>query len=166
MPTLNFERTIWKRWLFGNNSDMAIYRALLIAAITILGFRTLIVPIRVSGNSMLPDYEDGGLNFVNKWAYSQDVPVRGDVVGVRSSDPKVIYIKRVVGLPGETVSIRQGKVLVNGKPIEEPYTESEVPWNVGPMKLKPESYFVIGDNRGITIFGPVAGNQIIGKIMF
>ena len=166
MPSLNFERTIWKRWLFGNNPDMAIYRALLIAAITILGFRALVVPIRVSGNSMLPNYEDGGLNFVNKWAYSQNAPIRGDVVGVRSSDPKVVYIKRVVGLPGETVSIRQGKVLVNGKSMNEPYTESEVRWNVGPMKLKPGSYFVIGDNREVTIFGPVAGNQIIGKILF
>jgi signal peptidase I len=166
MPILNFERILWKRWIFGNNPDMAVYRALLVAAITILGFRALIVPIRVSGNSMQPTYEDGGLNFVNKWAYSKAEPTRGDVVGVRSSDPKVIYIKRVVGLPGETVSIRQGKVLVNGKPIEEPYTESEVPWNVGPMKLGAESFFVIGDNREVTIFGPVAGNQIIGKVMF
>lgn len=166
MAILNFQRILWKRWLFGNNPDVSIYRALLIAAITVLGFRALFLPIRVSGNSMLPTYQDGGLNFVNKWSYSQHVPTRGDVVGVRSSDPKVIYIKRVVGLPGETVSIRQGKVLVNGKPIEEPYTDSEVPWNAGPLKLGPESFFVIGDNREVTIFGPVAGNQIVGKIMF
>ncbi len=166
MPILTSHSAAWKRWLVGNNPGLTVYRSLLIATVAILGFRALIVPIRVSGNSMLPNYEDGGLNFVNKWAYSHETPHRGDVVGVRSPDPKVLYLKRVIGLPGETVAIRRGKVLVDDRPIDEPYTETEVPWNIGPVRLQPGMFFVIGDNREVTIFGPVAANQIIGKVLF
>ncbi len=78
----------------------------------------------------------------------------------------MIYIKRVIGLPGETVTIRGGEVTVNGKTLTEGYADARVPFPVGPMKLSSSSYFVIGDNREVTIFGPVPESQIIGKVLF
>lgn len=155
-----------KEALLGTNPDVTIYRVTLLLAVAVLSFRALLVPIRVSGNSMAPTYQDGGLNFVNKWAYTKEHPNRGDVVAVRTADPKVIYIKRVIGLPGESISIRANGVSVDGKELSEGYVESRVPYPVGPMKLGPNSYFVIGDNREVTIFGPVPESQIIGKVLF
>ncbi len=155
-----------KQAILGVNPDVTIYRVTLLLAVAVLSFRALLVPIRVSGNSMAPNFEDGGLNFVNKWAYTKEHPTRGDVVALRTADPKVIYIKRIVGLPGETVSIRGKEVTVNGRQLSEGYAEARVPYPVGPITLGPNSYFVIGDNREITIFGPVPESQIIGKVLF
>ena len=155
-----------KQAILGSNPDVTIYRVTLLLAVAVLSFRALLVPIRVSGNSMAPNFQDGGLNFVNKWAYTKEHPTRGDVVAVRTADPKVIYIKRVIGLPGETVTIRGGEVTVNGKTLTEGYADARVPFPVGPMKLSSSSYFVIGDNREVTIFGPVPESQIIGKVLF
>lgn len=166
MSTTHSNAKNLKQVVLGANTDLTIYRVVMLLAVAVLSFRSLLVPIRVSGNSMAPTYQDGGLNFVNKWAYTKQHPNRGDVVAVRTADPKVIYIKRVIGLPGETVTIRGTEVTVNGRALTEGYVETRVPYPVGPMKLGPNSYFVIGDNREVTIYGPVPESQIIGKVLF
>ena len=73
---------------------------------------------------MLPTYHDGQINFLNRLAYLRHEPQRGDVVGIRYSGDSILLLKRIVGLPGEEVSFDEGKLFINGKPLEEPYVKS------------------------------------------
>lgn len=131
------------------------------------GFFTWILwPVKVSGRSMAPTYTDGSRHFINKMAYWSAKPLRGDVVALRARDGD-IYIKRIVGLPGEIVSFESGFLHVNGAPVREGYTETRVPfsWRKA-FALGEDDYFVIGDNRTISVLTPVKSTQIIGKVAF
>ena len=75
-------------------------------------------------------------------------PERGDIVIFPYPDnPEVIYVKRVIGLPGETVEIKNGSVFIDGTPIEEPYLKEEMTGEYGPYVVPADSYFMLGDNR-------------------
>jgi len=89
------------------------------------------LPVKVLGDSMMPNYHDGSRHFINKFAYYSDKPERGDVVGVRSPTGDT-YIKRIIGLPGEHLTFEDGVVAVNGQLLREPYIETKVPWRVLP----------------------------------
>jgi signal peptidase I len=82
----------------------------------------------------------------------------------------VLYIKRVVGLPGERIAIRDGVVHVNDAPLPEPYVRHRRTWNVPEVTLGPNEYFLIGDNRGMQprdhAFGRAARERIVGKVLF
>lgn len=129
-------------------------------------FRFWLIPIRVTGSSMLPTYKNGAINFINKLAYRRQHPQRGDVVGVRMNEQKLLLLKRVVGLPGETVSVTNGEVLINGRILVEKYTQGTPPWKVSEFKLHPYEYFVIGDNRSVSELHRKDENDIIGKVLY
>ena len=78
------------------------------------------MPLRLSGISMLPIYEDGTLNFANRAAYWTREPARGDVVAIRMAGLHAFYVKRIVGMPGERVEIVAGAVTVNHEVLIEP----------------------------------------------
>ncbi len=105
---------------------------------------------KVQGTSMSPELRDGERILVNKFLYYFGDIARGDVVVFwYPEDPELSFIKRVVALPGETVEIRSGAVLVNGTLIEEPYVAGA---NVDPrsfvaQEVRPGHFFVLGDNR-------------------
>jgi signal peptidase I len=84
--------------------------------------------------------------------------------------PHVLYVKRVVGLPGERVSIAGGQVHINGTSLTEPYVRHRRPWDVAEVTLGPREYFVIGDNRGMSVgdhdFGRVQIDRILGRVVF
>ena len=81
-------------------------------------------------------------------AYLFDGPDRGDVVIFPYPDnPEVTYVKRVIGLPGETVEIKEGYVYIDGEPIEEPYLKEEMLGQYGPYVVPEDCYFMMGDNR-------------------
>ncbi|HMJ90284.1 MAG TPA: signal peptidase I, partial [Candidatus Acidoferrum sp.] len=92
-----------------------------------LVFSSVLWPVQVLGNSMQPNFDEGTRHYVNKFAYWSEKPKRGDVVTLRVREGEM-FIKRIVGLPGETVGFEDGKLLVNGQPVPEFYTESLVPW--------------------------------------
>ena len=75
-------------------------------------FRFVLLPIRVEGSSMLPTYKDHGVNFVNRLSYSFQEPRRGDVVAIRTTGVSIMYMKRIIGLPGEAIEFRRGCVQV------------------------------------------------------
>ena len=110
---------------------------------------------KVQGTSMAPQLIDGERILVNKFVYDFRSIERGDVVVFwYTEDPDVSFIKRIVGLPGDTIEIKRGEVLVNGEPLEEPYVEPErADRRSFPAKeVRPGHYFVLGDNRrGIQI---------------
>src|SRR5436190_10776646 len=108
-------------------------------------FNWVLWPVKVSGTSMLPNYQDGSRHFINKLAYWSAKPQRGDVVGVQAENGET-YIKRISGLPGEQLTFDGGVVAINDKPLREAYIETRVPWRVDPVTLGPNDYYVMGDN--------------------
>ena len=84
--------------------------------------------------------------------------------------PHVVYVKRIVGLPGERVAIAGGQVQINGTALAEPYVRHRRPWDVDEVTLGPREYFVIGDNRGMSVgqhdFGRAEADRILGKVVF
>lgn len=102
----------------------------------------------VEGNSMLPTLHDGERLMVDKLTYRFSEPQRGDIVVFRYPlDPREHYIKRIVGVPGDEVAVRNGRVFVNGTPLEESYLSSPTLGRFGPVRVPEGHYFVLGDNR-------------------
>lgn len=115
---------------------------------------------------MLPTYAHGRLHFVNRLAYGTGGPARGDVVAVQLAGPHVVYIKRIVGLPGERVAIAGGQVLINGTALAEPYVRHRKSWDLDGVTLGPREYFTIGDNRAVSDYGRMPADKILGKVVF
>ena len=102
----------------------------------------------VRGSSMTPGIQDGDRILVEPWSYLLGPIERGDVIVLRYPlDPEIDYIKRVIGLPGDRVSMARGHVWVNGAVLDEPYVESIDPSSVLSLIVEPGRYFVLGDNR-------------------
>jgi signal peptidase I len=123
----------------------------------------------VEGASMQPNFYTGQLVIVNRFAYYFSEPQRGDVIVLHDpQDPAQDFIKRVVGLPGEVVQIKEGRVYVNGTRTEEPYIARFCTSGCdGYWSLDSEQYFVLGDNRPNShdshSFGPIDRKLIVGK---
>jgi signal peptidase I len=160
----------WRRALLGRHPSRTLVRVGVLILVGILTFGWLIVPVRAYGPSMLPTYRDGGLYFVNRVAYAWRKPRRGDVVAIRLAGPHVLYVKRIVGLPGERVLIRRGVVHVNGTPLDEPYVVNRSPWQMREVSLESNEYFVVGDNRGMRMelhdLGTVRRDRIVGQMLW
>jgi signal peptidase I len=105
----------------------------------------------IPGGSMEPTLKKGEIMWVNGWAYRDHDPQCGDIaVFLFPGDNKTEYVKRVIGLPGETVEIRSGKVRINGKTLEEHYVKEASASDFGPVTVPAGQYFVMGDNRNHT----------------
>jgi len=144
--------------------------ALSLAVVIIIFFYQ---PVKVEGTSMTPLISDQERIFINKFVYRFEPIERGDVVVFwYPLDRSKSFIKRVVGLPGDTVEIREGQVYVNGKLLPEPYVPPESA-DFGAMsatQIPKSEYFVMGDHRTSSndsrIFGPVPRKFIYGKAVF
>lgn len=161
---------IWQRLVFGRNPRRTLIRAAVLAGVCFVVFKFLLLPIRIHGISMEPAYRDGGINLVNRLSYLWRKPKRGDVVAVKTSGLHIMYLKRVIALPGESVAIEKGVVVIDGKPLAEPYVKRREPWELAPVKLEPDHYLVIGDNRGMDQrlhwFDAIPLNKIAGKVFW
>jgi signal peptidase I len=105
---------------------------------------------RVEGDSMLPNLHNGEYILVNKVDYVLHPPSRGDIVifnAAPAGDPGKDFIKRVIGLPGETVAVRNNTVYINGTPLHEPYQHYPANYTFGPKTVPKGDYFVLGDHR-------------------
>jgi signal peptidase I len=149
-------------------------RDLLIAiglALVIIVF--LYQPVKVEGTSMAPLLSDQERIFINKFVYRFEAIHRGDVVVFwYPLDRSKSFIKRVIALPGEMVTIRQGVVTVNGTVVPEPYVppQYEDLSDYGPTRVPADSYFVMGDHRissnDSRVFGAVPSQFIYGRAVF
>ena len=155
--------------VFGRNLKRTLVRAVVLAVVCVVVLEFVVLPIRIEGISMEPTYADHSVNFINRLAYLGHAPQRGDVVGIRLAGYHVMYLKRIIGLPGETVAFVGGRVLINGGLLDEPYEKLPCDWNYGPVKLSPDEYFVVGDNRSMPVenhyFGRCERNRIVGKVL-
>ena len=132
-------------------------------------------PVKVEGTSMMPTLDDQERIFINKFVYRFHFEKidRGDtVVFWFPGDPSKSYIKRVIGVPGDTVEVRDGTVFVNSRPLAESYVAEENRDHVSKelQRLKSDEYFVLGDRRNSSndsrAWGPVPRSYIYGKAVF
>jgi len=159
-----------QRALIGRNPKRTLVRIAVLVVVSLLVFNYVLVPIRVDGGSMLPTYKERGINLVNRLAYLFHEPRRGDVVAVRLlAGGHRMYMKRIVGLPGETVAFHGGRLLINGQPLDEPYVRFPCAWEMQPKQVGPDQYYVVGDNRDNQLEGHVQGRAqrgfILGKVL-
>jgi signal peptidase I len=167
---------------------LEIIQTLVLAALIFVLIRNVIQNYRIDGISMEPNFHNGQFLFVNRYAYCPGIhlevpltnielyektwclwrPKRGDVIIFEyPRDPSRDFIKRVIGLPGETVEVKAGKVYVNGKLVPEPFGPNPGSYTSGPVKVGPDEVYVMGDNRNNSsdshMWGPLPQAYIIGK---
>ncbi len=125
---------------------------------------------QVSGQSMEPTLHTDDRVLIEKISYHFHPPRRGDIVVIHVETRDHPLIKRIVGLPGETISIHDGRVYINGKPLQEEYMHGPTTGYLPPTRIPLMHYFVLGDNRQASsdsrYFGPVAREDIIGRAFF
>ncbi|MCP3967767.1 MAG: signal peptidase I [Lentisphaerae bacterium] len=142
-----------------------LVRLITIIIVGFLVFNYLLRPCYIKGGSMQPTYPSLGFNFCWRGKYWFKKPKRGDIVIIKFTR-NVLLLKRIVGLPGETVEFRDGKLYINGKPLPEPYVKNECDWNMPPRTVKPGHYYAIGDNRSMSInkhkFGQFRKQRLYG----
>lgn len=177
------------------SSTQEIVETLLMAVVIFLVLHSVILPFRVDGFSMEPTLHDREMLFINRRSYSHfDInrilnlipgvdregehqwypfspPSRGDIIVFeppgQQSEP---YIKRIIGLPGDHISIHDGGVFVNGERLAEPYLRSETAWRgitAQEYVVEDGHLFVMGDNRNNSsdsrVFGAITISSVIGK---
>jgi signal peptidase I len=125
--------------------------------------------VRVENISMIPTFQEGEMLFVNKLAYRFGSVERGDIVTFHYPlDPKLSFIKRAIGLPGDVVEIENGQVRVNGMMLNEPYIVSPANYH-GEWTVPADSLFVLGDNRADSadshVWGFVPTSNLVGKVL-
>jgi signal peptidase I len=144
--------------------------ALVIAVLMVV---FLYQPVKVEGTSMQPQLDDQERIFVNKFIYRFEEIRRGDViVFYYPRDPSKSFIKRIVGVPGDSVTIKNGRVLINGTRLEEPYVKTNFldSDSYPPVLVKEGNYYVLGDHRNASndsrSWGQVPRENIFGKAVF
>jgi signal peptidase I len=143
-------------------------RLFLVAVGAWLFFGHVCMPTWIRGRSMEPTYRDGTFTFCWCPRYWFREPRVGEVVTVRLGGPRVMYLKRVVAVAGETVEFRHGRLWVNGKERAEPYLapERRCDWDLPPRMVKPVHVYVVGDNRAVPmdehLFGQTETSRVVG----
>ena len=169
-----------------------LIETVLLALLIFLVLQFSVQNFRVEGSSMEPTLEEGQFLLVNKLVYlrfdPRDLasvlpfvggdrdeahfafhqPNRGEVVIFRfPRDPSRDFVKRVIGIPGDTLEIRGGRVFINGVAQKEPYVTKRDTRNVPALRVPPDSYYVMGDNRVFSHdsreWGPVPAENIVGR---
>lgn len=152
------EAISWAAWLMA---------AVVLAIIVRMFFFTLAV---VDGSSMETTLKDGEVMGVSVAHYKFSQPKRGDVVVCHFPGDGDYYVKRVIGLPGDTVFVQQRILYVNGQQVLEPYLHEEMFSDFDPVLVPQDSYFVMGDNRNYSrdsrSVGPIAKEDMVGRALF
>jgi len=155
-----------------------LVKILVVALIIIIPFRMFIAePFVVSGSSMLPNYHDRDYLIIDRLSYHTGIPGRGDVIVLKyPKDTSQFFIKRIIGLPGETISFNKGHVYIKnaehpeGWELTESYLPSQAETYAGPKEvtLGAGEYFVLGDNRTASsdsrVWGILPKDDIVGRV--
>jgi signal peptidase I len=158
-------------WLRVGRVTRELVETLILALLIFLAVRAAVQNFQVEGSSMDPGLRNGEFLLVNKLLYAQinldgidrfipfidlpdgsrhifRAPQRGDVIVFKfPRDPTRDFIKRIIGVPGDTVEVKDGSVYINGEPLDEPYLTYKVNYTFAPVTVPEGHYFVLGDNR-------------------
>jgi len=161
VPAPSEEKMNWGRFIFD------VVETLALAGILFLGINAVSARVRVDGFSMIPTLEDGEFVLVSKLNYRFGDVERGDIIVFHyPMDPEQELIKRVIGLPGDTVNVQNGIVSVNGQSLEEPYIAA-APAYSGEWMVPDGHLFVLGDNRNDSSdshsWGYLPFDKVVGK---
>ena len=152
-------------FLFPKLSWKYLIRLLIIAGLAFIVFGYLFRPMILNGGSMLPTYPESGFLFSWNGAFWFLTPQLGEVVICRFTDD-IYYLKRIVGVPGDVIEWRDGRLIRNGEVVDEPYVKLPCEWNSEPVKVEPGHYFVVGDNRSMNKrnhrHGQLLARRIVG----
>ncbi|HRU20782.1 MAG TPA: signal peptidase I [Candidatus Paceibacterota bacterium] len=160
-----------------------VVKLIVLALLIVIPIRCFVFqPFIVSGQSMEPNYHSSDYLIIDEISYRNNSPERGDVVVFKyPKNPNFKYIKRIIGLPGETIEIKNAEIFItsNGQTTkldESSYLPQSVrdSWvrmaNMDPLTLGPNEYFVLGDNRNNSsdsrVWGPLPAKNIIGKTFY
>lgn len=148
---------------------MDVIETLILSLALFLGINMVTARIRVDGTSMEPTLHSDEFVLVNKLAYKYRQPKTGDVIVFHyPGDPQQEYIKRVIGVPGDLIEVKRGKVYKNGQSLDEPYIAAS-PKYEGSWSVPENSLFVLGDNRNNSSdshsWGPVPLYQVVGTAL-
>jgi signal peptidase I len=131
--------------------------------------------VKVVGSSMLPTLHDSDHYLLNRWVYHFRSPSRQDIVVIRDTSAKCFSVKRIIGVGGDSVYLKDGIVFVNGKKLQEPYLPNNTPtYACGKIQEQlitcgKDQFFLLGDNRmnsaDSRIYGPVSRQNILGMIV-
>lgn len=150
------------------------FKTIALSAILAFGIRTFVAEARyIPSGSMLPTLQINDRLIVDKLSYKFQDPERGDIVvfspteKLKAQNFNEAFIKRIIGLPGEKIEVKGGKVYVNDQPIRENYIEQNPEYQYGPVIVPDKEYLVLGDNRNNSYdshyWGFVPRQNIIGR---
>ncbi len=134
--------------------------------------RVVVTAVEVKGASMSPTLASGDRFLLNRFAYLTREPQRGELVVLKDPETGDLIVKRIIGLPFETVVMQNEAAYVNGRRMIEPYVSRSVRADISPLGkaivIPRDHYFVLGDNRGRSldsrVFGPIPRDSILGVI--
>lgn len=157
---------VWRRWRnLIQDTTQIVLPALALALVVHLFLAQATI---VFGKSMEPNLLERQRLIIDKISYRLHPPQRNDIVVLSRPDIDEMLVKRIVGLPGETIEIDRGSVFIDGQPLREPFPHDVSLYSMPPVTLGPLSYFVLGDNRDNSndsrSFGPVKREQILGRV--
>ena len=149
-------------------------KTIALSAVLAFGIRSFVAEARyIPSGSMLPTLQINDRLIIDKISYNFRNPDRGDIIVFSPTDAlkqqkfKDAFIKRLIGLPGDKVEVKDGKVYVNNQLLKENYIEEKPNYNFGPVKVPPNQFLVLGDNRNNSYdshyWGFVPRDRIIGR---
>ncbi len=144
-----------------------VVETLVLAVVLFVGINAVVARIRVDGESMEPTLTSGEYVMVNRLSYRFGTPHRGDIIVFHfPGNPQEEYIKRIIGLPGDDVLVRNGQVYINGQLLNESYISVKINYT-GTWHIPEGQLFVLGDNRNNSSdshdWGTVPMSYVVGK---
>ena len=156
------------RILFGRSPKRTLLRLIILLLLLPPLVKFVARPVLARGISMEPTIRDGQFMLACPIKYIRTAPHRGNLVLVRTTGHKILYLKRVLGLPNEHIAFEEGLLLVNGQPVPEPYLSEPGHWTIPGVKLGVDEYYIAGDNRNTNpqhhTLGIVGRTQIEGGL--
>jgi len=167
-------RSISRRWGPWLGQGIGIISAALLSYYLIAHF--LLQSVTVVGVSMTPSLQDSQRYLLNRWIYHVRSPHCSEVVVLRDPSDNGYAVKRIIGMPGDSISIEHGDIFVNGLQVQEPYlvpgtrTFPASPVQRQSFKCAPDQFFVLGDNRNNSmdsrVYGPISRRNILGLVIW
>ena len=154
---------MFEKFFFPEFNKKFILRIVLLVAILWMLFSFVLMPCFINGKSMQPTYGAFGFNFCNKLKYLKNPVKYGDIVILKYIGRKY-YLKRVIGVAGDSIEFRYGVLYRNGEKIKEPYVKLPSRWNMEKITVKPGMIFVVGDNRSMPKYMHEFGSVKIQRI--